>query len=163
MNPQTQMLEFTFERVIPAPVDDVFDAWLDPAIAGKPWHDAAKLIFTPEVDGLFYFMTNRNDGGPRECPGRGTEIPHYGRFIEIDRRARHQRKAGREARLFNVCVYDPRSTSGQVPVRSTNPELVGSCRGRLRPGSASPKFLLLVLLSHRPSQLHRRKPPSSYS
>jgi uncharacterized protein YndB with AHSA1/START domain len=75
MNPQTQMIEFTFERVIPAPVDEVFDAWLDPTIPGKPWHDAAKLIFTPEVDGLFYFMTGKTEG----------KFPHYGRFIEIDR------------------------------------------------------------------------------
>ncbi|HET6487065.1 MAG TPA: SRPBCC domain-containing protein [Spirochaetia bacterium] len=65
-----QTYEFTLERVIPAPVDEVFDSWLDPGIPGKPWHDADKLIFDPKVDGLFYVLM---------------QVPHYGRFIRIDR------------------------------------------------------------------------------
>lgn len=79
----TKTIELEFERVIAAAVDEVFDAWLDPAIPGKPWHGAAKLIFAPEVDGLFYFRTHRKEGG-------GGEISHYGRFTAIDRPGRIQ-------------------------------------------------------------------------
>src|SRR5580658_10407243 len=76
MNAPTKMIAFKFERVIPAAIEEVFAAWLDPAIPGKPWHRAAKLIFNPQVDGLFYFLTAKNDA---------IGFPHYGRFIEISR------------------------------------------------------------------------------
>ena len=40
MNESTKTLEFKFERTIPAPPDEVFDAWLNPKIPGTPWHEA---------------------------------------------------------------------------------------------------------------------------
>jgi uncharacterized protein YndB with AHSA1/START domain len=72
----TKTLEFKIERTIPAPPDEVFDAWLNPAIPGNPWHDADKLLFNPQVDGFFYWLI------------RGT--PHYGRFTEVARAERLQ-------------------------------------------------------------------------
>ena len=73
----TKTLEFTFERTIPAPPSEVFDAWLNPKIPGNPWNAAEKFILDPKVDGLFYWTL------------KGT--PHYGRFTEIERpgRMRH--------------------------------------------------------------------------
>jgi uncharacterized protein YndB with AHSA1/START domain len=72
----TKTLEFKFERTIPAPLDEVYDAWLNPKIPGTPWHEADKLILNPKVDGFFYWLI------------RGT--PHYGRFTEIERPGRIQ-------------------------------------------------------------------------
>ena len=43
---------------------------------GTPWNAADKLLFNPEVDGIFY------------CAITGT--PHYGRFTEIERPGRIQ-------------------------------------------------------------------------
>jgi uncharacterized protein YndB with AHSA1/START domain len=69
-------LEITTARTIPAPVTDVFDAWLDPKVPGTLWHEHHKLIFSPKVDGLWYLLS----------PGhRLAGTPHYGRFIEINR------------------------------------------------------------------------------
>src|SRR5215469_10689226 len=73
----TQTVEIKIERTIPAPPSEVFDAWLDPKIAGTLWHENDKLIFNPKVDGLWYLLSL---GG----------IPHYGRFMEIDRPGRIQ-------------------------------------------------------------------------
>jgi uncharacterized protein YndB with AHSA1/START domain len=64
------------ERTIPAPLGEVFDAWLNPKIPGNPWNMADKLILNPEVDGFFYWAFH------------GT--PHYGRFTEVKRPARLQ-------------------------------------------------------------------------
>lgn len=72
----TKTLEFKFERTIPAPPGEVFDAWLDPKVPGNPWSESDKLILNPKVDGFFYWLT------------RGT--PHYGRFTEVERPARIQ-------------------------------------------------------------------------
>ena len=76
MKKSTKTLEFKFERTIPAPLDEVYDAWLNPKIPGTPWHEADKLILNPKVDGFFYWLI------------RGT--PHYGRFTEIERPGRIQ-------------------------------------------------------------------------
>jgi uncharacterized protein YndB with AHSA1/START domain len=67
----THTLEFKFERTILAAPREVYDAWLDPATPGNPWHENDKLILNPVVDGLFYWLI------------RGT--PHYGRFIRTER------------------------------------------------------------------------------
>jgi uncharacterized protein YndB with AHSA1/START domain len=76
MKKSTKTLEFKFERTIPAPPDEVFDAWLNPKIPGNPWHKADKLILNPNVDGFFYWLIS------------GTA--HYGLFTEIERPGRIQ-------------------------------------------------------------------------
>jgi uncharacterized protein YndB with AHSA1/START domain len=77
MNKSAKTIEFKFERTIPAPLGEVFDAWLDPKIPGNPWNMAEKLLLNPHVDGFFYWLI------------QGTS--HYGRFTEVERpgRIRH--------------------------------------------------------------------------
>ncbi|HXW14694.1 MAG TPA: SRPBCC domain-containing protein [Terriglobia bacterium] len=72
----TKTIEVTVERTIPAPVDEVFSAWLNPEVPGNPWNAAEKFILNPKVDGLFFWAL------------RGTS--HYGRFIAIERPAQIQ-------------------------------------------------------------------------
>jgi uncharacterized protein YndB with AHSA1/START domain len=81
MTASTSTVEITVERTIPAPPSEVFDAWLDPKIPGTLWHGHKKLIFNPEIDGLWYLLSlmHRREG-----------TPHYGRFIEINRPSRIQ-------------------------------------------------------------------------
>ena len=76
MENSKKTLEFKFERTIPAPPSEVYDAWLDPKIPGNPWNAADKLLLNPKVDGFFYWTF------------KGT--PHYGRFTEIERPGRIQ-------------------------------------------------------------------------
>ena len=76
MKNSKRTLEFRFERTIPAPPGQVFDAWLNPKIPGNPWNAAEKSILDPKVDGLFYWSL------------KGTS--HYGRFTEIERPGRIQ-------------------------------------------------------------------------
>jgi uncharacterized protein YndB with AHSA1/START domain len=64
-------IEFRFERTIPAPPDEVFEAWLNPKLPGNPWNIAEKLILQPKVDGMFYWAI------------KGTA--HYGRFTDMSR------------------------------------------------------------------------------
>jgi uncharacterized protein YndB with AHSA1/START domain len=66
-----KMIEFRFERTIPAPPGEVFEAWLNPKVPGNPWNMADKLILQPKVDGMFYWAI------------KGT--PHYGRFTDMSR------------------------------------------------------------------------------
>jgi uncharacterized protein YndB with AHSA1/START domain/DNA-binding transcriptional ArsR family regulator len=72
----TKTIEIKVERTIPAPLDEVFDAWLNPKIPGTPWNAADKLLFNPAVDRFFYWLI------------QGT--PHYGRFTEVERPGRIQ-------------------------------------------------------------------------
>ena len=81
MTTSTKTLEITVERTIPAPPREVFDAWLDPNVPGSLWHGHEKVIFNPEIDGLWYLLSLLHGG-------EGT--PHYGRFIEINRPVRIQ-------------------------------------------------------------------------
>ena len=76
MKNSKKTLEFKFERTIPAPPGEVFDAWLNPKIPGNPWNAAEKSILDPKVDGLFYWSL------------KGTS--HYGRFTEFERPGRIQ-------------------------------------------------------------------------
>ena len=76
MKKSPKTLEFKFERTIPAPPEEVFDAWLNPETPGTPWHEGDKLIFNPKVDGLWYWLIRGNS--------------HYGRFTEIERPTRIQ-------------------------------------------------------------------------
>ena len=76
MSGAAKTIEIKVERTIPAPSDEVFDAWLNPEIPGTPWNAAEKFILDPKVDGLFYWTI------------RGTS--HYGRFTEVERQSRIQ-------------------------------------------------------------------------
>ena len=76
MTKSKKTLELKFERTIPAPLNEVFDSWLNPKIPGNPWNAAEKFILDAKVDGLFYWTL------------KGTS--HYGRFTEIERPARVQ-------------------------------------------------------------------------
>jgi uncharacterized protein YndB with AHSA1/START domain len=76
MNESKKTIEVKVERTIPAPLVEVFDAWLNPKVPGNPWNAADKLMLNPEVDGFFYWNV------------RGT--PHYGRFTEMERPGRIQ-------------------------------------------------------------------------
>jgi uncharacterized protein YndB with AHSA1/START domain len=76
MKEPKKTIEFKFERTIPAPAGEVFDAWLNPKIPGNPWNLADKLMLNPTIDGVFYLNL------------KGTA--HYGRFTEIERPGRIQ-------------------------------------------------------------------------
>src|SRR5712692_5137676 len=76
MKQSTKTIEFKFKRTIPAPLGEVFDAWLNPKIPGNPWNMADKLVLNPKVDGLFYWSV--------------TGTSHYGRFTDVERPGRIQ-------------------------------------------------------------------------
>jgi len=69
------LTDVTVSRTIPAPAEQIFDMWLNPKGPGGPWFGAARLIFNPQVDGLFYSLV----------VFEGKNHPHYGRFVKIDR------------------------------------------------------------------------------
>ncbi|MBS0663102.1 MAG: SRPBCC domain-containing protein, partial [Verrucomicrobia bacterium] len=52
MKRPAKTIEFRFERVIPAPPTEVYDAWLNPKTPGNPWHMGDKLLLNPKVDGF---------------------------------------------------------------------------------------------------------------
>ena len=70
-----KLIDITVTRAIPAPVENVFDVWIDPKSPGGPWFGADRVILNPVVDGLFYFAVKHE----------GRTWPHYGRFIQIER------------------------------------------------------------------------------
>jgi len=76
MSKTAKTIEFRLERTIPAPLGEVFDAWLNPKVPGNPWNMAEKLILDAKIDGLFYWAV------------RG--IAHYGRFTRVNRPDRIQ-------------------------------------------------------------------------
>ena len=76
MNKSAKTIGFKFERTIPAPPSEVYDAWLNPKIPGNPWNAAEKFLLTAKVDGLFFWTL------------KGTS--HYGRFTVFERPARIQ-------------------------------------------------------------------------
>lgn len=76
MTATTQTIDVTVERTIPAPPNEVYDAWLNPKTPGTVWNEADKFVLDPKVDGLFFWAI------------KGTS--HYGRFTEMQRGARLQ-------------------------------------------------------------------------
>lgn len=76
MNNSTKTIQVKVERTIPAPLEEVFDAWLDPKVRGTTWNAAEKFVLDAKVDGLFYWVLKNT--------------AHYGRFTEIARPGRIQ-------------------------------------------------------------------------
>jgi uncharacterized protein YndB with AHSA1/START domain len=76
MNESAKAIEIKVERTIFAPLDEVFDGWLNPKVPGNPWNAAEKFILDPKVDGLFYWLLK--------------ETAHYGRFTRVERPVRIQ-------------------------------------------------------------------------
>jgi uncharacterized protein YndB with AHSA1/START domain len=76
MTDAMKTIDVTVERTIPAPLEHVYDAWLNPKIPGTTWHMADKFVLDPKVDGLFFWTI------------KGTS--HYGRFTEVSRPSRLQ-------------------------------------------------------------------------
>ena len=64
------------KRVVQAPPEVVFDAWLNPRSAGTPWNGSEPLILNPKSGSLYYMRAG----------GR----PHFGRFIKVERPTRIQ-------------------------------------------------------------------------
>lgn len=71
----TKTMELKFDRTIPAPAAEVFDAWLDPNVPVNPFSGTKKLIFDPRENALFYFV-HRHEG---------MDMPHYGLFTTVER------------------------------------------------------------------------------
>jgi uncharacterized protein YndB with AHSA1/START domain len=69
------LTEITVTRTIAASPEQIYDVWTDPKSPGGPWFGAARIIFHPVVDGLFFFAVNH----------AGKTWPHYGRFTQLER------------------------------------------------------------------------------
>jgi len=70
-----KLIDITVTRAIPAPVQKLFDVWIDAKSPGGPWFGTERLILNPVVDGLFYLAVKLE----------GRTWPHYGRFLLIER------------------------------------------------------------------------------
>ncbi len=75
-----QQLSLSLTKVINAPVEKVFDAWLDPEILSrfmlpKPGMPCPKVTLDPSVGGRFQIDMNVGE----------KIIPHQGEYLEIDR------------------------------------------------------------------------------
>ena len=98
MKKSTKTIEIKVERTIPAPLDEVFDGWLNPKIPGNPWNAAEKFILDPKVDGLFYWLL------------KGTS--HYGRFTE-------SRATGSNSAYLGVTEYLGTRIDGHCDLQET--------------------------------------------
>ena len=83
MTTSTQDLTLSVSRVIHAPVERVFDAWLDPAMLMRfmcpgPGMTTPRADVTPQVGGRFDLIMKNGD----------TELPHGGVYRVIDRHTR---------------------------------------------------------------------------
>lgn len=76
MNHSKKKIEVKIQRIISAPPDVVFDAWLDPKTPGTIWNAAEAFTVDAKIGGLFYWLLK--------------ETAHYGRFIDVNRPSRLQ-------------------------------------------------------------------------
>jgi uncharacterized protein YndB with AHSA1/START domain len=73
--------DLTLNRTIAASPEEVYDAWLDPKVPCNPWHNAARLDWSPKSGELWYFLQILEGNDYR---------PHFGRFAILDRPNRIQ-------------------------------------------------------------------------
>lgn len=94
------MSELTVSHRYPFAPETVFDAWLDPKVAGRflfatPDGEMIRAETDPRVGGRFTFVDRRPDTG---------DVEHVGEYLEIDR-------PRRLVFTFAVPQYDPGDTT----------------------------------------------------
>jgi uncharacterized protein YndB with AHSA1/START domain len=102
------MAEFSVTHGYDATPEQVFDAWLDPAIARRflfatPTGEMIRAETDPRVGGTFTFVDRRPDMG---------DVLHTGEYLEIDR-------PRRLAFTFGVPQFDPGFTKVVVEFAAT--------------------------------------------
>lgn len=108
-----KLTDITVTRAIPAPVEQVFDVWIDPKSPGGPWFGAERTIMNPVVDRLFYFAVSHE----------GRAWPHYGRFIAIERPRRVEytwvSEATKGVESIVAVSFETRGEQTEVTLRHT--------------------------------------------
>jgi len=106
-----KLIDITVTRAIPAPVEKVFDVWMDPKSPGGQWFGVERVILNPVVDGLFYFAVKHE----------GRTWPHYGRFIVIERPRRVEytwvSEATQGVETVVAVTFEPRGDQTEATLR----------------------------------------------
>ncbi len=107
------MAELSVTHSFAATPEQVFDAWLDPAIARRflfatPTGEMIRAEVDPRVGGTFTFVDRRPDMG---------DVLHTGQYLEIDR-------PKRLAFTFGVPQFDPGLTKVLIEI---SPAPAGGC------------------------------------
>jgi uncharacterized protein YndB with AHSA1/START domain len=102
------MADFTVTHSFRHPAEKVFDAWLDPKVAGRflfatPSGQMIRAETDPRVGGAFVFVDKRPDMG---------EVLHTGEYLEIDR-------PRRLVFTFGVPAYAPGLTRVEIEITPT--------------------------------------------
>ena len=106
------MAEYAITHTYDAAPEQVFDAWLDPAVARRflfatPIGEMIRAEVDAKVGGQFTFVDRRPDMGPS-----GADVLHTGEYLEIDR-------PRRLAFTFGVPQFDPGFTRVTVEIAPT--------------------------------------------